>query len=397
MLNKKQIRYLTSILALIVMLTPSLVFAQEGSEPVMPEYSETIQGLPICAPGVYLTDPHDCLPYGPSAILTDWARKGLTLPPKPAPGAHPNSSYNEIDQKYAKLNISFEEQATFYPNIDSAAIGQGGLRSLPSGDNLYITYASASYIDGRPYLQTHKGEWIRASPLVVSNFQGLVFKVPPASDFGWIVDLATPRIQPDINSATIGEPLNRESVVNVYDKLEAQGTTWYMIGMNQWVDRTKIRVLSPKSEAPEGVDNGRWIEINLEEQVLSVYENNQLIFATLIATGYEPYYTQPGLFQIYEKLDFETMQGSFSAGKTDFYYLENVPWTLYYDGPRAIHGAYWRTYFGYEQSHGCVNLSIGDSRWVYEWAEVGDYVYVHDPSGRTPTDPEFYKEGVPAF
>jgi hypothetical protein len=226
---------------------------------------------------------------------------------------------------------------------------------------------------------------------------GLVFENTPTSNFGWIVDLAYVRPRPDINAQPVGEPLVRETIVNVYDEVEAQGTRWYMIGINQWVERIKIRVMYPHSEPPEGVDNDRWIEINLEEQTLAVYEDARMVFATLIATGYEPYYTQPGLFQIYDMHEVNTMQGSFADGKTDFYFLENVPWTLYYDGARAIHGAYWRTYFGYEQSHGCVNLSVGDSRWVYEWAEIDDWVYVYDPSGRTPTDPAFYREGLPAF
>ena len=88
------------------------------------------------------------------------------------------------------------------------------------------------------------------------------------------------------------------------------------------------------------------------------------------------------------------MTGAFATGKVDYYLLENVPWTMYYDGPRAMHGAYWRAMFGYEQPHGCVNLSIGDSHWLYDWAVVGDWVYVWDPSGKTPTDPEFYKESA---
>ena len=45
------------------------------------------------------------------------------------------------------------------------------------------------------------------------------------------------------------------------------------------------------------------------------------------------------------------------------------------------------------QSHGCVNLSPGDAHWLYDWAEVGDYVYVFDPSGQTPT--EGYGPGAP--
>ena len=87
------------------------------------------------------------------------------------------------------------------------------------------------------------------------------------------------------------------------------------------------------------------------------------------------------------------MSGAFASDKSDFYYLADVPWTMYFDEARAIHGAYWRAWFGIPQSHGCVNLSIGDARWVYDWAQEGDYVYVWDPSGQTPTDPKFYTQG----
>ncbi len=67
---------------------------------------------------------------------------------------------------------------------------------------------------------------------------------------------------------------------------------------------------------------------------------------------------------------------------------------MYYDGPRALHGAYWRVKFGYELSHGCVNMSVGDAHWLYDWVNVDDWVYVWDPSGETPTDPAFYQEGL---
>ena len=79
----------------------------------------------------------------------------------------------------------------------------------------------------------------------------------------------------------------------------------------------------------------------------------------------------------------------------DFYYLEDVPWTMYYDEARALHGAYWHNFFGYPQSHGCVNLSDGDAHWLYNWASVGDFVYVFDPSGKTPTDSSLFGTGAP--
>ena len=87
------------------------------------------------------------------------------------------------------------------------------------------------------------------------------------------------------------------------------------------------------------------------------------------------------------------MSGAFEAGKTDYYYLEDVPWTMYFDQARALHGAYWRSWWGMPGTHGCVNLSIGDSNWLFQWANEGDFVYVWDPSGKTPTDPAFYGAG----
>lgn len=87
------------------------------------------------------------------------------------------------------------------------------------------------------------------------------------------------------------------------------------------------------------------------------------------------------------------MTGVFEADRSDYYYLEDVPYIMYYDEKRALHGAYWQTLLGYQRSHGCVNLSVADSHWLYDWAKDGEYVYVWDPSGKTPTDPALYGAG----
>ena len=87
------------------------------------------------------------------------------------------------------------------------------------------------------------------------------------------------------------------------------------------------------------------------------------------------------------------MSGAFEADRSDFYILEDVPWTMYYDKARALHGAYWRTAFGFPQSHGCINLSPIDAHWLINWANEGEWVYVWDPSGVTPTDPDYYCDG----
>jgi hypothetical protein len=181
--------------------------------------------------------------------------------------------------------------------------------------------------------------------------------------------------------------------VQVYATEEVDGTEWYMVGPDEWIEQRMIGRVLPNPKPPEGVTGDRWIEINLFEQTIAVYDHSQLVFATLIASGLDPFYTRPGVFQIYKKLDTTPMAGAFAADRSDYYYLQDVAWTMYYDKARALHTAYWRTRFGYPQSHGCINLSPGDARWVYDWANEGDWVYVWDPSGETPTDPGYYGDG----
>jgi len=187
--------------------------------------------------------------------------------------------------------------------------------------------------------------------------------------------------------------LLNQTVIQVYDTVQAEDTEWYMIGPDQWLPWQDARHVTVDTTPPQGVTGNRWIVVNLYEQSVTVYDNRQLVFATLIASGGEPYYTRPGLFQIYEKKPLETMTGAFEASKSDYYYLEDVPWTMYFDQARALHGAYWRAWYGYPGTHGCVNLSIGDAAWLFQWAKEGDWVYVWDPSGKTPTDPSLYTAG----
>ena len=113
-------------------------------------------------------------------------------------------------------------------------------------------------------MANERGEWIRASPTNYSTFQGLLLRSSvPDNNFGWIVDLVNPRREPSFNAPIVNETIVSETVVQVYDQVEAEGTTWYMIGFGKWVERRAIRVVYPRLTPPDGVNNGRWIEVNL--------------------------------------------------------------------------------------------------------------------------------------
>jgi hypothetical protein len=372
--------------------------SSSGTTQVTPVVEQTspepaVDELPLCKPGVYLIVPLDCTLQGPAKALTDLANKGLYLPLRPLVAIKPDAGLVYLDKKYAKLNLTYPSQATFYPNSESAEAGINWIRQMPPGELQYLSYKSAAMVNNHNYVITDKGEWVRASPTKYSSFQGLLFDQQPINDFGWIVDSTSPRIAPNYNAKVLPEKLTREMIVQVYGQVDVGTVTWYMIGLGRWVENRYIRVVDIHAQAPQEVDNNRWIEVNLLQQTLTVHDKGKLVFATLIATGVAPYYTRPGVFKITEKKPLETMTGAFETGKVDYYFLQDVPWTMYFDQKRALHGAYWRALFGFPQSHGCVNISVGDSHWLYDWANVGDWVYVWDPSKKTPTDPALYGSG----
>jgi hypothetical protein len=386
-------KLITAVLLCSIIISIAPLNAADAFNDSPPAPQPDFAGEMICEPGAYLIEPVDCLVVGPSKIITDLAEKGISYPFLPFPGFTPSLSYNDLDRNYAKINIPVTDQARLYLSLDEAVAGGQPYRVLEPAFLQYVAYQNRVDINGGHYLQLNSGEWVRASPSSVTNFQGLAFRTTPHMDFGWVVNSTPIYVEPNTQSPIVKEPLPRYSVIQVYDTFDNGYQEWVMIGMGQWMERTSLRLVYVNTTPPEGVDRPRWIEANLYEQTFSVYENGQLVFATLMASGVEPYFTQPGLFQIYEKKPFEDMSGAFEADRSDYYYLQDVPWTMYFDKSRAIHGAYWRTLFGYPQSHGCVNLSVGDSHWLYDWAEIGDWIYVWDISGKTPTDKELYTDG----
>lgn len=355
----------------------------------------------LCLPGVYLLDPGNCTPAGPSAFLTEMAQKGISFPLTSLPARPPDPGLSTVDYHYGLVKTS---NAPVYGSIEDALTGNKklALRRVDSSFS-YISYKEETVVDGKRFYLMDGGGWMTANDISrigsVPLFQGLTFTRTPDHPFGWVRTfvgegfLKTKRTPGYENDDYTGRILTSYEIVQVYGVQQADGEDWYMIGPEEWAHHTAIGRVIPNTTPPKGVTGDRWIEVNLYEQTLSVYDHRQLVFATLIATGMEPLYTRPGLFQVYDKLNKTLMRGSFEADHSDAYYLEDVPWTMYFDKARALHGAYWRANLGFPQSHGCVNLSVGDSHWLFDWANVGDWVYVWDPSGKTPTDPAYYGDG----
>lgn len=329
----------------------------------------------------------------------------LTEPsPEKASGAEEADSFapetldpalSQVSYTYAKLNIENWESANIYNSAADAAAGANPIKTIPPGGIRYVSYINRADIDGRKYVLAKNGGWLRASPAAVSSVTlGRTFATPPTTNFGWVFEPTYPYLAPNYNSGMDPNVFyNREEVLQVYEIVENEASTWFRVGENKWLDRIHFRAAIINSQPPAEITADRWIEVDLAEQVVLVYENRRLIYAVMVATGMEPFFSQPGVFKIETKKEAETMTGSFEADRSDYYSLDDVPFVMYYDQARAFHGAYWRAWFGIEQSHGCINMTIGDAHWLYNWANEGDPVWVHDRTGKTPTDPSFYGAG----
>lgn len=119
-----------------------------------------------------------------------------------------------------------------------------------------------------------------------------------------------------------------------------------------------------KLKRPPGVDSSeRWIHIDLSEQTLVAYEGDRPVFATLVSTGKSPGMTPVGIHRIQMKHVATPMRDQ--PLEDEAYSIDDVPWTQYFHGSVALHGAFWHAGFGLERSHGCVNLSPADARWLF--------------------------------
>ncbi len=115
----------------------------------------------------------------------------------------------------------------------------------------------------------------------------------------------------------------------------------------------------------------RWIEIDVRAQRLIAWEGSQPVYAVIISTGKDATPTPPGTFTIQSKHETARMQG-------EDYDVPDVPFAMYYYGGYAIHGAYWHNNFGTPVSHGCTNVAVNHAEWLFNWADVGTPVVVHD-------------------
>ena len=121
----------------------------------------------------------------------------------------------------------------------------------------------------------------------------------------------------------------------------------------------------------------RTLEVDLGALQAYAKENGKVVRTFAVSPGKAGSETDQGNYAVYTKLDMQNM-GNPDTTKAPYYYTPDVPYVMYFNGSEGFHGTYWHNEFGKQpMSHGCVNLSVGDAAWLFDWTPIGTDVWVH--------------------
>jgi hypothetical protein len=163
-----------------------------------------------------------------------------------------------------------------------------------------------------------------------------------------------------------------------------------------WVsERFVSRLDSLRRPSKWAKDGERWIDVSIAKQSLMAFEGTRAVYVTLVSTGEagleDPVTSKStvrGVFRIYTKHLTTTMASNVVGEEFE---LKDIPYVQYFEEGYALHAAYWHDDFGTPRSHGCINLSPADAKWLFLWtepqlprgwqgvsrAQTGTVVYVH--------------------
>ena len=244
-----------------------------------------------------------------------------------------------------------------------------------AGIALVDSFVSGDESFGRRFAVAVDGRLVPADKLKAesgSTFHGVEFEgrnLPLAFSFGegtraWKFQGGSPRK---------GDALAHRTLLELTGKVKNYREERYVEAKDgSWLRSADLKTASAPSALPWFAKRGvRWIDISLFSQTLILYEGTTPLYLTLISSGKdglgEPgktLSTPTGTFRIYQKHVTTTMDSDVAESE---YELRDVPWVMYFHNGYALHGAYWHDDFGRPRSHGCVNLSPVDARYIFDW------------------------------
>ena len=304
----------------------------------------------------------------PTATATPIPTPTQTPTPEPAWYQPLDPSLGVLKYNYAQVN---NPKARVYTSLQDAVAKTGNFGYLPNFP-AYVAYSTTVTRDGRTFdLIPVSYGWMDGADLQAltpSSFAGFQLTREVPFRFGWVLTETQ-----SVNAA--GTPIQTYERYQIVHEAPAvtENPGYIAIGADEWLPEDNVALVSPQVPADAGANTCRFIYANLGEQTLTVYDKCKLVFATLISSGKNSW-TFEGRFTILYKIPYDVINSP--DWSTSEYYIQGVPNFMSYSNDFGFHGAYWHDNFGIAASHGCINLSPADSKWLYDWAGLGERVII---------------------
>jgi len=144
-----------------------------------------------------------------------------------------------------------------------------------------------------------------------------------------------------------------------------------------WEGDFATRIEQAKRFTKAKIETGKYIDVNLEAQVLSLFEDGKVVMSSMISSGKRGMETTKGQFAIKNK----------AARVWSKRYGLYMPYWMAVasDGSFGIHelpewpGGYKEgaNHLGIPVSHGCIRLGVGPAKQTFEWTDVGTPVIIY--------------------
>lgn len=296
--------------------------------------------------------------------------------------------------------VTVDQQAAIYkePRFHS------GITRWTRQDELLNIYYQLTPVEGPPYNPIWYrvfGGYIHSGYLQVAKFR---YNAPleQIPESGQLAEVTVPYSQAYSYSKTYGwEPdyrLYYETTHWITDIVKGpDGKPWYQLTSEltdflvYYVSALHLRPIPNEEMTPLSPDlpfDAKRIEVSLQRQYLTAFEYDQPVLGMRISTGLGELEvptgrkTPKGRFNITSKSPSKHMGGVQASGAPDEYILPGVPWTSFFifESGVAFHGTFWHSNFGLPMSHGCINLSNKDAKWLFRWVTPAYDLPIQDRS-----------------
>ena len=155
------------------------------------------------------------------------------------------------------------------------------------------------------------------------------------------------------------------------------GATWFQTDDGYYAPQDGLFLASDTQDF-----GGRWLDVSLSGAAHVVaYEEGAPVRAFYAIKGTNRFPTPLGVWSIVRRVADETMDSAtvgIPRNSPFGYFLQHVLYTQYFRGTgESLHYNWWSSAWGTQGSHGCLGLSLGDSKWLWDWASIGTPVVIH--------------------